>query len=71
MKMLLKLDYDGEPYIVLLSETPALHASTQCTDSELLELFIRQAKKRGIVIKNESDMETRNDYASIRLGANA
>ena len=49
MKMSLKLDYHGEPYIVLLSETPALHASTQCTDSELLELFIRQAKKRGLV----------------------
>ena len=71
MKISLKLDYDGEPYIVLLSEKPALHNTEQCTESELLELFIRQAKKRGIVIKNESDMETRNNYASIRLGANA
>lgn len=71
MKLSLKVDYDGEPYIVLLSEKPALHHTEQCTESELLELFIRQAKKRGMVIKNESDMETRNDYASIRLGANA
>jgi len=27
-----------------------------------------EAKTRGLELKNESDMETRNDYASIRLG---
>lgn len=69
MKISLKVDYDGEPYIVLLSEKPALHHAEQCTESELLELFIRKAKEKGLIIKNESDMETRNDYASIRRGS--
>ena len=69
MEILLKIDYDGEPYIVLLSDMPALSHTEQCTDSELLELFIRKARQRGLVIKNEADMETRNDYASIRLGS--
>lgn len=68
MKIALKLDYSGEPYIVLLSEKPTLSRAEQCTDAELLELFIRKAKVQGLVIKNESDMDSRNDYASIRLG---
>jgi len=67
MKMLLKLNQDGEPYIVLLSEKPPLCNTSQCADSELLELFIREAKQRGIELVNEADMDTRNDYASIRL----
>lgn len=67
MKIILKLNYDGEPYIILLSEKPAISHNEQCTDAELLELFIRKAKKQGIELKNESDMDTRNDYASIRL----
>ena len=67
MKISLKVDYDGEPYLVLLSQKPALHHTEQCTESELLELFIRKAKQRGLIIKNESDMDTRDDYASIRL----
>lgn len=68
MKISLKVDYEGEPYIVLLSEKPELSLTNQCTESELLEFFIRQAKERGVVIKNEADMQTRDDYASIRLG---
>lgn len=68
MKISLKLDYDGEPYIVLLSDKPALSHTEQCVESELLEFFIEQSKTRGLELKNESDMETRNDYASIRLG---
>ena len=67
MKISLKVNYDGEPYIVLLSEKPAMHHTEQCTDAELLEQFIKQAKKRGLKIENEADMDTRNDYASIRL----
>lgn len=66
-EMKISLKYDGEPYIVLLSEKPAIHHTEQCTDAELLEQFIRQAKKRGLELKNESDMDSRNDYASIRL----
>ncbi len=67
MKLSLKLDNNGEPYIVMLSEKPALHHTAQCTEAELLELFIRQAKQRGVEIKNEADLDIRNDYASIRL----
>ena len=67
MKISLKLDYEGQPYLVLLSEKPAIGHTEQCTDAELLELFIRQAKKRGLVLMNEYNMEIRNDYASIRL----
>ena len=68
MKISLKVDYDGEPYIVLLSEKPALAHTEQCVEGELLEHFIKEAKRRGLVIKNEADMQTRDDYASIRLG---
>jgi hypothetical protein len=68
MRISLKVDFCGEPYIVLLSQKPALHHTEQCAESELLELFIRKAKNRGLVIKNESDMDTRDDYASIRIG---
>ncbi len=67
MKILLKLDYDGRPYIVLVSQKSLCYNTEQCVESELLEYFIRQARKKGIEIKNESDMESRNDYASIRL----
>lgn len=67
MKIALKLDNSGEPYIVLLSEKPAIHQTEQCTDAELLEQFIRKAKQQGLELKNESDMKMRNDYASIRL----
>ena len=69
MKILLKLDHTGEPYLILLSEKPVLSRQTQCTDAELLELFISKAKIQGVILKNESDMTSRNDYASIRLGA--
>lgn len=67
MKISLKLDYEGQPYLVLLSEKPAIHHTEQCTDAELLEHFIRQAKKRGIMLMSETETESRNDYASIRL----
>ena len=68
MEIKLKIDYEGEPYLVLLSEKSAISPSLS---SDTLELFIRQARRRGIVIKNESSLETANGYASIRLGGEA
>ena len=67
MKISLKIDYNGEPYIVMLSEKPVNYHTIQCTDAELLERFISEAKERGVEFKNEADFDTRNDYASIRL----
>lgn len=66
MKVVLKIDYDGNPYLLLKSEK-SLRLSESSIEDELLELFVRKAKAKGIVLKNESDMETRNDYMSIRL----
>lgn len=70
MKISLKVDYNGEPYIVMLSEKPANHHTDQCVEAELLEHFIKEATERGVKIKNESDMNIRSDYASIRLKNN-
>lgn len=67
MKISLKLDYDGEPYIVLFSQKSATGHTDQQVEAEALEHFIRQAKERGLELKNESDMDSRDDYASIRL----
>lgn len=61
MKVILKIDYDGNPYLLLKSEKSQLRLSESSIEDELLELFIRKAKAKakGIVLKNESDMETR------------
>ena len=67
MKISLKIDFDGEPYIELLSENSIIESEEERTLSDLLELFVRKARNNGIEIKNESDMETRSDYASIRI----
>lgn len=67
MRVVLKIDYDGNPYLLLKSEKPQLRLSESSIEDELLELFVRKAKSKGIVLKNESDMETRDDYMSIRL----
>jgi len=64
MKIELKIDYDGKPYIELLS-------GREDTMDDLLQLFIREALEKGIYIKNEADMDTRDDYASIRINDNA
>lgn len=60
MNLKLKLDYEGNPYLELLSKQENL-------EDEALELFIREARKNGIYLKNEADMESRDDYASIRF----
>ena len=60
MKIELKIDYKGEPFIMLLSE------SHDALSDNVLELFIRKAKERGIEIKTE-DSSLSDRYASIRL----
>ena len=62
MKIELKIDYDGKPYIELYAGDYG-----EDTKQDLLELFIREAKRKGIVIKNEGDFETSDTYASIRI----
>ena len=66
MRIELRMDYDGEPYLLLLSEKSA---TSPTIASEVLERFISQARRRGIVMKQESSFEFCNDYASIRLKA--
>ena len=61
MKIELKIDYEGNPYLELNAGFP------RRVEDELLEHFIRKALEKGIEIKNEADMDTRTDYASIRL----
>lgn len=73
MKLLLKLDYDGNPYIVLVSHK-SISLEGQCIEDELLERFVELAFRNGVEIKrerkyyrNEADLDTRVDYASIRI----
>jgi len=58
----LRLDYDGEPYLRLVVPYG------EDLEKQALELFIREARRRGVVVKNESLTETSNCYATIRLG---
>ena len=63
MRLELKIDYDGNPYIEMVVGT-GLHKSAE---QQLLELFIRKALECGVRVENEADMDTRTDYASIRI----
>ncbi len=62
MKIELKIDYDGKPYI-------ELYAGNYGKDTlqDLLELFIRRAKDKGVYIKNEADSDISDKYATIRI----
>lgn len=53
MEIKLKVDYDGNPYISLYSGGN-LELSAE---EELLEVFIRKAKEKGIIIINEKKNE--------------
>jgi hypothetical protein len=62
MKIELKIDYDGKPYLELYAGDYG-----EDTKQDLLELFIREAKRKGIYIKNEGGYESSDTYASIRI----
>lgn len=64
MPIEIKLDYDGKPYLELHAEESN---GKKDPENQMIELFIRKAKSKGIVIKNESSFEMADDYASIRL----
>jgi hypothetical protein len=65
MKITLKIDYQGKPYIELFAGD---HGEDTCQD--LLELFIREAKEKGVVIVNEDSYAGCSKYASIRIKGN-
>ena len=66
MAIILRVDFDGNPYLQLKSNTPHIPDETTAY-AELLEFFIREGQKRGIKIKNESGSDVRDDYAIIRF----
>lgn len=59
-----KLDYDGRPYLELMAKESY---GEKNPEAQMIELFIRQARTKGIIIKNESSFDTSDDYASIRI----
>jgi hypothetical protein len=65
MEITLKIDYQGKPYIELFAGD---YGDDTCQD--LLELFIREAKEKGLVIVNEDSLEGCDTYASIRIKGN-
>lgn len=68
MNIILRLDYDGEPYIKLEAGSVVFTNSQDALNSQVLELFIKKAKQEGIRLVNDSDMDSCNSYASIKLG---
>ena len=67
MEILLRVDFNGNPYLQLKSNMVYPPDETTA-DSEMLEYFIREGQRKGVHIKNESDSELDDAYASIRLG---
>ncbi len=65
MKLRWQLDSLGEPYLVLHAEPEV--SSIYSEADLLLERFIQQARLRGVIVQNESGLETDNSYASLRL----
>jgi len=61
MQIDLRIDSNGKPYLVLLCD------GQDNTANDALEYFIAQARGGGVVIQNESSLETDSRYASIRL----
>lgn len=64
MNLTLHIDNNGRPYLELNTDGWKL---SQNSEDELLEFFISEARKKGIVIVNESSFDTSNNYASIRI----
>ena len=67
MKILLKVNTQGEPYLSLINNMPSLQNSCQCLEAEILDNFIRKALTNGIEIRNESSFSTARNYATIRI----
>lgn len=64
MKIELKMDSNGVPYLELIVDT---NYGKKSFDEQGLERFISLARQKGLTIKNESSFDTSNDYASIRI----
>jgi len=62
MKIELKINTNGEPYLELYAGEHGYDVK-----QELLKLFIKESKEKGLFIKNESGFELSDDYASIRI----
>ena len=60
MKLELKIDYEGNPYL-------ECYQSGSGMSDELMEIFIRKTKKEGLIVVNESSFDHVDDYISIRL----
>ena len=67
MEIILRVDFDGNPYLQLQSNM-GYPADRTTAEAEMLEFFIREGLKRGLHMKNEGGSDMRDDYASIRLG---
>jgi ribosomal 50S subunit-associated protein YjgA (DUF615 family) len=63
MTIRLRIDKDGRPYLELLAQDHDPNA-----DCQVLRVFIRRAREKGLHIKNESALESCDEYATIRLG---
>lgn len=64
MKIELHIDNDGIPYILLDAQVKGYYRDIV---DEWLELFIKKAKENGVEIKNESEYEFDNTFASIKI----
>jgi hypothetical protein len=60
MRLELRIDYEGNPYIECFESGEEL-------EDDLMEIFIRKAKKEGLIIVNENSITTIGNYISIRL----
>lgn len=64
MEIKLHINDNGRPYLEFNTNTDELCRNSE---DELLEFFISEARKKGIVIVNESSFDTLNNCASIRI----
>lgn len=60
MKIELRVDYGGVSYLELTAKGDGI-------TENMLKLFIREARQKGIDIKNESSIDSSDNYASIRI----
>lgn len=68
MGIKLDLDYEGRPYLILTAD---VYGASKAYEDMLIEQFIRKAKRNGVFIKNESNFNTSDCYATIRINPTA